>query len=124
MVHVSRLPRPLPTPRLPRAGVAMFVAVAAAQAADALTFVRMVQDHGIRAEGNPIVAHLLEQGSVVPLLIVKLMLIVLVVGVFELLVRRYPIAGSLIGTVAVVAGLIGAWSNVHVIAGPMVSLLP
>ena len=52
-----------PRPRTPNAAAGMLLAVGSAQGADALTFVRMVRDHGIRAEANPFVAALAAGGD-------------------------------------------------------------
>lgn len=101
----------------------MFLAVASAQAADAVTFVRMIRDRGVAAEANPFVARVASFGDLAPLIVAKAALVLLVVGVFVLLVRRNPVAGSLVATLAVVAGLIGAYSNVAVIVAPAGRLL-
>ncbi len=97
---------------LPRPAFAVALAVGSAQAADAITFLRMVTDHGVRAEANPLVAALAAQGHVLGLLLAKVAVVWLVVGVVAALARHYPTAGALVATAAVVAGLIGAWSNV------------
>lgn len=108
----------------PRAAAGMLLAVGSAQGADAITFVRMVRDHGLRTEANPLVAWLTSLGDVLPLVLLKVALVVLVVAIFAVVVRRHPVAGSLVGTLAVVAGLVGAFSNAVVIAGPVRTLLP
>jgi hypothetical protein len=106
-------------PRLPNAAAGMLLAVGSAQGADALTFVRMVRDHGIRAEANPFVAALASGGDMAAMVLAKAALVVVVVAVFAILATRHPVAASVIATAGVVAGLIGAYSNVAVIAvGP------
>jgi hypothetical protein len=68
----------------PRAAFGILLAVGSAQAADAVTFLRMIRDHGAAAEGNPLVAHAATMGAVAPLLLAKAGLVALVVGVFAL----------------------------------------
>jgi hypothetical protein len=46
------------------------------------------------------------------LLVAKAALVVIVVIAVAGAERRYPLAGALVATIAVVAGLVGAWSNV------------
>ena len=113
-----------PRPRIPNAAAGMLLAVGSAQGADALTFVRMVRDHGIRAEANPFVAALAAGGDLGAMVIAKAALVVLVVAIFAVVAARHPFVACLIATVAVVAGLVGAFSNVAVIAAPARSLLP
>ena len=93
----------------------MLLAVGSAQGADAVTFVRMVRDHGTGVESNPLVAWLATAGDPALLLPLKLALVVLVVAIFAITAPRHPVLGSLVATAAVMAGLIGAWSNVVVI---------
>ena len=92
----------------------MLLAVGSAQGADALTFVRMVRDHGIRAEANPFVAALAAGGD----------LGAMVVAIFAVVVARHPVVACVIATAAVAAGIVGAYSNVAVITGPGRTLLP
>jgi hypothetical protein len=106
------------------AAAGMLFAVGSAQGADAITFVRMVRDWGLAAEANPFVARLAALGDVLPLLALKVALVVLVVAVFVIVARRHPVAGSLVATLAVAAGLLGAFSNVAVIASAAGRLLP
>jgi hypothetical protein len=102
----------------------MLLAVGSAQGADALTFVRMVRDHGIRAEANPLVAALAAGGDMAAMVVAKVALVVIVVSVFAIVVARHPLVACVVTTVAVVAGLLGAFSNVAVIAGPGRSMIP
>jgi hypothetical protein len=101
----------------------MLLAVGSAQGADALTFVRMVRDHGIRAEANPIVATLAAGGDLAAMVAAKAALVVLIVSVFTLIATRHPLAAALIATAGVIGGLVGAYSNVAVIAGGARTLL-
>jgi hypothetical protein len=110
-------------PRTPNAAAGMLLAVGSAQGADALTFVRMVRDHGIRAEANPFVAALAAGGDLVAMVLVKAALVVLVVAIFAVVVARHPLLACVVATFAVTAGLVGAFSNVAVIAGPTRALI-
>ena len=111
-------------PRTPHAAAGMLLAVGSAQGADALTFVRMVRDHGIRAEANPFVAALAAGGDLVGMVVVKAALVALVVAIFAVVVARHPLLACLVATFAVAAGLVGAFSNVAVIAGSARALIP
>ena len=111
-------------PRTPNAAAGMLLAVGSAQGADALTFVRMVRDHGIGAEANPFVAALAAGGDLVAMVAVKAALVALVVAIFALVVARHPLVACLVATLAVAAGLVGAFSNVAVIVGPQRGLIP
>ena len=102
----------------------MLLAVGSAQGADALTFLRMIRDHGVRAEANPFVAGLAAGGDLAAVVAAKAALVVLVVAVFAIIAARHPVAASLIATAGVVAGLVGAFSNVAVIAGSPRWFLP
>jgi hypothetical protein len=102
----------------------MLLAVGVTQGADAITFVRMVRDHGTAVELNPLVARLAAAGELAWLLILKAALVVLVVAIFAVLVRRHVVVGSLVATLAVMAGIVGAYSNVAVIVGPGRGPLP
>jgi hypothetical protein len=102
----------------------MLLAVGSAQGADALTFVRMIRDHGIRAEANPFVAALAAGGALAAMVAAKAALVVLIVSVFAILAARHPVAASVIATAGVVAGLVGAYSNAAVIAGGSRLFLP
>ncbi len=113
-----------PRPRTPNAAAGMLLAVGSAQGADALTFVRMVRDHGLRAEANPFVAALAAGGDVGAMVLAKGALVVLIVAIFAVVVARHPFVACLIATAAVAAGLLGAYSNVAVINGPGRALIP
>jgi len=102
----------------------MLLAVGSAQGADALTFVRMVRDHGIHAEANPLVAALAAGGDLGAMVVAKVALVVLIVAIFAVVVARHPVVACLIATTAVAAGLLGAYSNVAVITGPGRVLIP
>ena len=102
----------------------MLLAVGSAQGADALTFVRMVRDHGIHVEANPFVAALAAGGDLGAMVVAKAALVVMVVAIFAVVVARHPIVACVIATAAVAAGIVGAYSNVAVITSPGPALIP
>lgn len=104
--------------RTPHAAAGVLLAAGSAQGADLVTFLRMVRDHGLAAEANPIVVFLASSGHPALLLAGKVAVVGLVVASVALGVRRYPLAGALVATVAVAAGLLGAFSNVLVLLAP------
>jgi hypothetical protein len=95
-------------------------AVGTAQAGDLITFIRMVLTEGPAAEANPIVAQGIDSVGLPALVVVKICLFVLVGAVVTILARtggRSPrwMAG-VVATVAVAAGIVGAFSNVMAMA--------
>jgi hypothetical protein len=104
--------------RVPHAVAGVLLAVGAAQAADAVTFLRLMRDVGPAAEANALVATVARAGQLPALVAAKVGLVGLIVLVVALVGRRYPVAGALVATLAVGAGLLGAWSNVWVLLGP------
>ena len=90
----------------------MLLAVGSAQAADLITFVRLMVVHGARAEANPLVRAAVTDAGLLPLVLAKVALVVLIVAAFAIISRTQGRAGSAIATVATLAGLIGAFSNV------------
>ena len=113
--------RGMTTFRLPHAAAATLLGVGAAQASDAITFVRLLIEHGTAAESNPIAAALAGSGMLGLLLVAKVIVVAMVVGVVLLCARRYPVAAGLVATLGVFAGLLGATSNVLVLLHPYVS---
>ena len=105
--------------RVPSAAVAVLLAVGAAQAADAVTFLRMVIDVGPAAEANPLVAALAHGDQLLPLMVAKAGLVSLDVGVVALAMGRHPVVAAVVATLATGAGLVGAWSNVLVLLNPI-----
>ena len=96
--------------------VAAFAAIAAAQLADLSTFLRMISVGGMAAEANPIVVHIGSNLGLETLLILKFALIPFVALIVSALARvRVRLAASVL-TVATVAGLVGALSNVLALA--------
>lgn len=91
---------------------AVLFAVGIAQAADLVTFLRLISEHGPLAEANPIIRAGATGLGVLPLVVAKVALIALVSAVFAIVVRTRPRVGLLVATSATVAGLVGAFSNV------------
>jgi hypothetical protein len=87
-----------------RPAVAVIVAVGSAQAADLVTFLRLMADHGARAEVNPLVRAAAIDLGLLPLIVAK--------AAFAIVVRTRIVAGSLVVAAATIAGLVGAYSNV------------
>jgi hypothetical protein len=93
--------------------------VSVAQLADLATFVRMVAGHGALAEANPLVRAILVESGMPLLVAAKIAVLALVVAVIATLAGRSDVVehrrmvGALFA-VAIVAGVIGAWSNATV----------
>ena len=103
--------------RLANIALAGLLAIALGQFADLVTFVRMVTAGGIGAEANPVVIHLAGSVGVPMLLLIKVALVLFAALVFEVLARLHAsrLAASVV-TVATLAGLFGALSNVLTLA--------
>ena len=104
--------------RLPHLAAATLLGVGAAQATDAITFVRLMLDHGAAAEANPMASNLVGSGMLGPLLLAKTATVLLVLTAVLVAERRYPLVSALVVTVGVGAGLLGATSNVLVLLHP------
>ena len=104
-IHGRRLVTPRPI-------ITVLVAVTAAQMADLITFVRLMVDQGALAEANPFVHHGVVGMGPEPLVIAKAILIVFIAAAFAVVGKRRARTAHLVATVAVVAGLVGAYSNV------------
>jgi hypothetical protein len=99
-----------------RTAVALVLfAVAAAQGADLVTFLLMMQAVGPAAELNPIARHAAESGSFMILALAKLALVALVVSVYAILARRLVALPSLVAWTGVAGGLLGAFANMRVV---------
>jgi hypothetical protein len=92
--------------------VAVFVSVGIAQAADLLTFLRMVLTVGAHAEANPLVRGSIGVIGIEGLILVKIGLVAFVVATFAFVYRYYPRVAAIVATFGTVAGLVGALSNV------------
>jgi hypothetical protein len=92
----------------------------AAQLLDLGTFVTMVRRIGIGAEANPLVVGLFQDGGIPALVLAKLSLLVLIGSVSVVLVRMrgrtWQRAGGMLLAMAIVAGILGGWSNALTIA--------
>ena len=95
------------------------ITLTVAQLFDLGTFVRMVALHGANAEANPLVRYLLVDYGLPTLAVAKVAALSLVVAVVVLLAGRTAqtehrrIVGGLL-VVAILAGLVGGWSNATV----------
>ena len=90
-----------------------------AQMLDLGTFVRMIAIHGPVAEGNPLVAQLLDQMGLPFVAVTKIAALSLVVAIVAVLwgrdgARHPRLAAGILGC-AIVAGVFGAWTNATVI---------
>ena len=94
------------------AALGVLLAVAVAQAGDLLTFVRMVSTVGIAAELNPLVARGADTLGFIPLVAAKAALVVLVGAVFAIVARSHRRMAATVATTGMMAGLLGAFSNV------------
>ena len=97
-------------PRIAALGV--LIAVGLAQLADLVTFVHLMGVHGVAAELNPLVASGYGAVGLLPLVAGKVALVVLVGAVFVLVGRRRARLSAAVASVGMVAGLIGAFSNI------------
>ena len=104
--------------RIPHVAAAVLLGVGVAQASDAITFVRLLLEHGPAAEANPLVATLAELGFLPLLLAAKAAVVGLVVTAAAAGWQRHPVATAMVATLGVVAGLVGATSNVLVLLDP------
>jgi hypothetical protein len=91
---------------------AVLLAVAVAQLGDVVTFVRMISVRGWAAESNPLVHETAALAGFPGLVLVKIAGIVLVVSTFAILARSNRRLAAIVAGVGVVAGIIGATSNV------------
>jgi len=92
--------------------VAILVAVGLAQGADAVTFLRLMSEHGPGAELNPIVRAGVIDLGLMPLIIAKAALVVFVVAACSVIMRTRARLSLAVATAGTGAGLVGAFSNV------------
>ena len=92
-------------------------AIGIGQSADLVTFVRMITAGGLATEANPIVIHLAGSLGLPVLLLLKIALVPFLALIFVVLARMQSsrLAASVL-TIATVAGLFGALTNVLTIA--------
>jgi hypothetical protein len=86
-----------------------------AQLADYLTFMVMVERHGITAEFNPIVANLAQDHGLLVLTAAKVAAVVLVAATFLVIGRTRPRLAASVLSIGVLTGTIGALTNVATI---------
>jgi hypothetical protein len=90
----------------------VLLAVAVAQLGDIVTFARMIAVHGWAAEANPLVHETAALAGFPGLVIVKTAVVVLVASTFAILARSNARLAAVVAAVGVVAGILGATSNV------------
>lgn len=90
----------------------VLLAVAVAQLGDIVTFVRMIAVHGWAAEANPLVHETAALAGFPGLVFVKIAVVVLVASTFAILARSNARLAAVVAGVGVVAGILGATSNV------------
>lgn len=98
------------------AALGVLLAVGIAQAGDLLTFLRMVSVAGIAAELNPLVVLGANTLGFLPLIAAKAALVLLVGAVFTIVARSHRRMAATVATTGMLAGLLGAYSNVLAIA--------
>ena len=103
--------------RIAHIAICGLFAIAVGQSADLVTFVRMITAGGLGTEANPIVVHLASSLGIPILLLLKIALIPFLALIFVVLARMRSsrLAASVV-TLATIAGLFGALSNVMTIA--------
>jgi hypothetical protein len=88
------------------------VAVGLAQLADLVTFLRLMAVHGTAAEANALAAAGMGLFGPVPLIVAKVALIVLISAGFVIVAPRRARLSVAIASAGMVAGLLGAYSNI------------
>jgi hypothetical protein len=86
-----------------------------AHAADYVTFLVMVMRHGLSAEANPIVVTIARDHGFLMLTVAKVSTVLLVASLFLVVVRTRPRLAATVMAIGVVAGSIGALSNIATI---------
>ena len=103
--------------RIANVAIAGLVAIGLGQTADLVTFVHMITAGGLGTEANPIVIHLAGSLGLPILLLLKIALVPFLALIFVVLARMHSsrLAASVV-TIATIAGLFGALSNVMTVA--------
>ena len=83
-----------------------------AHAADYVTFLVMIMEHGLTAEANPLVVTLLRDHGLLILTMAKTSVVLLVASVFLVVVRTRPRLAGTVLSIGVILGSVGALSNV------------
>jgi hypothetical protein len=94
----------------------VLLAVAVAQLGDVVTFVHLVSINGWAAETNPLVHETAALAGFPGLLLVKVAVVVIAASTFAILARSHRRLAAAVAAVGVMAGLLGAASNVMAIA--------
>lgn len=103
--------------RVANIALAGLIAIALGQFADLFTFVHMITAGGLAAEANPIVLHLADSVGLTTVLLLKVALIPFLALVFVRLARmRSSFLAASVVTLATMAGLFGALTNVLTVA--------
>lgn len=103
--------------RIAHVAIAGLIAIGIGQSADLVTFVRMITAGGLGAEANPIVIHLADSVGLPILLLLKIALVPFLALIFVVLARmRFSRLAATVVTIATLAGLFGALTNVMTIA--------
>ena len=101
----------------PRAMILAVLTLTISQLLDLGTFVRMIDRHGVGAEANPLVSHLVTVHGLEFVAVAKIVVLAVVVAVTVVLAESppdragYPRLARLVAAVAVVVGLLGGWTN-------------
>lgn len=87
-----------------------------AQLLDLGTFIRMIARHGIEVEANPLVSHLVAEFGMQFVAVAKITALSVVVATTVVLIGPpdkpgHPRLARIVVAVAVLAGLIGGWTN-------------
>ena len=95
---------------------AAVVTLTVAQLLDLGTFIRMIDRHGVGAEANPLVSHIVGQLGLPYVTVAKITALSVVVAVTVVLTespyrRGHPRLARLVVAVAVIAGIVGGWTN-------------
>jgi hypothetical protein len=103
--------------RMAHIAIAGLVAIGLGQSADLVTFVHMITAGGLGTEANPIVIHLADSVGLPILLLLKIALVPFLALIFVVLARMHSsrLAATVV-TIATIAGLFGALSNVMTFA--------
>jgi hypothetical protein len=92
------------------------ITLTAAQMLDLGTFVRMIASHGFAVEANPLAAHLLAEFGLPFTAVAKVVALSVAVAVTVVLAERsdrpgHPRLARAVVGVAVMAGIVGGWTN-------------
>jgi hypothetical protein len=92
--------------------LAALVLLAFAQLFDYVSFMVMIEEHGLAAELNPIVVTILQQVGMIGLTVVKASAVVFLASTATLLMTRRPNVAFGVLLVGIILGIVGGVSNV------------